>query len=244
MKFLQCALSGFLLSLTAAAQTAAPSAPAATPKTTTPQAASPSTTPKISTLGGDEAKGPEHPLTLDQMKALFVAMGYDKQVADMDANREKMIAQNKTRNPYMPTAVWDDLDASFKKVDYETALYDVYKKFLSTDDAAKLIEFSKTEAGKDYFANAAVLTRDSTMAINRAQQEVSQQVQARHKDEIEAAMKKFRDEQQQKQKAAAPSLGPVSPSAPPAPGAAAPAPAPAKPATPPAAPPASTTPQN
>ncbi len=249
MKFLQSALYGFLLTVTAAAQTAPTSPSTATPKAATPQAATPqaatpqATTPKISGLDGEAAvKGPEHPLTLDQMKVLFVALGYDKQVADMDANREKMIAQNKTRNPYMPESVWDDLDASFKKVDYQTALYDVYKKYLSTDDAAKLIEFSKTEAGKNYFANAATLNRDSAMAIQRQQQQVSQEVQARHKDEIDAAMKKYRDEHAPKPNPTPAGTTPATPSGSSTP-AATPAPSatPAKPAT---TTPAPTTPQN
>jgi hypothetical protein len=231
MKFLQSALCGFLLAVTASAQTAATPKPA-TSATPAPAAAP---TPKISTLGGDEVKGPEHPLTPEQMKVLYVALGYQKQIAEMDENRAKMIAQNKTRNPYISDAVWADLDSSFNKVDYEAALYDVYKKYLSTDDAAKLIEFAKTPAGKDYLDNVAILTRESTTAVQRQQQQVSQQVQARHKDEIEAAMKKYREEHAPKP---APSLGSPAP----APGAA--AAAPAKPATPPAATPAPAAPQN
>jgi hypothetical protein len=240
MTFLQYALCGLILTVTAAAQTATPPASTATaPKPASPQAGATPASPTISTLGGDQVKGPEHPLTVDQMKVLYVALGYDKQVADMDANREKMIAQSKIRNPYMPTAVWDDLDASFKKVDYQAAVYDVYKKYVSTEDADKLIAFSKTEAGKDYFASSATLTRDSTMAIQRQQQEVSQQVQARHKDEIEAAIKKYRDEHAPKPNPApagtTPSgTTPASPSGSSAP-AATPAPGttPAKPPTPP-----------
>jgi hypothetical protein len=236
MKFLQCALCGFLLTLTAAAQTAPASPSAATPKPVTPQA----TTPQISGLDGEAAvKAPEHPLTLDQMKVLYVALGYDQQVAEMNANRDKMIAQNKTRNPYMPTAVWDDLDASFKKIDYEGALYDVYKKYLSTEDAAKLIDFSKTEAGKDYFANAPALTRESATTIQRQEQQASQQVQARHKDEIEAAMKKYRDEHAPKP---SPTLGAPTPGAPS--GSSAPAATPAPTTAAPSKPPATTTPQN
>ncbi len=230
MKFLQCALYGLLLSVTAAAQTAP-----TTPSTKAPaQSTTPAISPRISTLDGDEVKGPEHPLTVDQMKALYVALGYDKQVAEMNANREKMIAQNKTRNPYMPDAVWQDLDATFSKIDYQAALYDIYKKYISTEDAAKLISFAQTEAGKNYFTNAAVLNRESGMAIQRQQQQASQEVQARHKDDIEAAMKKYRDEHAPKP---APTLGSPTPAAPS--GAATPSATPAPPAKP-----APTTPQN
>ena len=136
MKFLQCALYGFFL----ASPRPLKQRPRPPRRKAPAQSTTPAISPRISTLDGDEVKGPEHPLTLDQMKALYVALGYDKQVAEMNANREKMIAQNKTRNPYMPDAVWQDLDATFSKIDYQAALYDIYKKYLSTEDAAKLIE--------------------------------------------------------------------------------------------------------
>ncbi len=101
MKFLQCALCGFLLTVTAAAQTA-PDEPIHHNAEAGHHTATRPSLPRSAAWTASEVKGPEHPLTLDQMKVLYVALGYDKQVADMDANREKMIAQNKTRNPYMP----------------------------------------------------------------------------------------------------------------------------------------------
>ena len=233
MKFLQCALCGLVLTLSANAQTASPSTTSATPSTATPQATSPST--KISTLGGDDVKGPEHPLTLDQMKVLYSAMGYEKTISD---NLEKMISMQKTRAPFIPADFWDDLDSSFKKIDYSTALFDVYKKYLSTDDAAKLIDFSKTPAGQHYFETMPETSREATQAIQKEQQTTGQQVQARHKDEIDAALKKYREEHAPKP---APTLGAPTPTAPS--GSSAPAATPA-PATTPAKPAPTTTPQN
>ena len=55
MKFLQCALCGFLLTVTAAAQTA-PTSPPSAHKPATPQATSPS--PQISAPDGEAVKGP------------------------------------------------------------------------------------------------------------------------------------------------------------------------------------------
>jgi hypothetical protein len=230
MKFLQCALCGLVLTITAGAQTAPTSSTAAAPKPAAPQATSPS--PKISGLDGDAVKGPEHPLTLDQMKVLYSAMGYEKTISD---NLEKMISMQKARAPFIPTDFWDDLDSSFKKIDYSTALYDVYKKYLSTDDAAKLIDFSKTSAGQHFFETLPETSREATAAIQKEQQTTGQQVQARHKDEIDAALKKYREEHAPKP---APTLGAPTPGAPT--GSSAPAATPA-PATTPAKP---TTPQN
>jgi hypothetical protein len=226
MKFLQCALCGFLLSVSAAAQMAP-----TTPSTAAP--GSQSVTPKISGLDGDTVKGPEHPLTLDQMKVLYSAMGYEKTISD---NLEKMISMQKARAPFIPTDFWDDLDSSFKKIDYSTALYDVYKKYLSTEDATKLIDFSKTSAGQHFFETMPETSREATQAIQKEQQTTGQQVQARHKDEIDAALKKYREEHAPKPAPTPSGTTPAAPS-----GAATPSATPAKPAT---ATPAPTTPQN
>jgi len=235
MKSLQYAVCSLLFTVAAAAQTAAPASQSATPAP-----AAPAKPMQLSTLGQSDVKGPEHPLTVDQAKELFVAMGYEK---TLEQAREQQISAQKTRAPFIPEDVWDDFDATSKKIDYPTAFYDVYKKYLSTDDAAKLIDFSKTTAGKAYFENSPVITRETQQAIGKLQQEAGQEVQSRHKDEIEAAVKKYREEHAPKP---APSLGPTNGAAAPAtPSGAA---APAKPATPPATtpapatPPASTTP--
>jgi len=243
MKYLQSAFCGFLLTVTAAAQTASPTQASPTPP-------KPPTSPQITTLGGDAVKGPEHPLTLDQMKVLYVAMGYDKTI---DQSLGSMLAMQKSRASFIPEDVWDDLDSSFKKIDYVPALLDIYKKYLSTEDAAKLIDFSKTEAGKHFLESLPATTREVAQAVQKEQQTVGQEVQARHKDEIQAAVKKYQEERQQK---AAPSLSGPTQGAPAGSGATSPGPssgtsAPTAPAssgagssTKPATPPASTTPQN
>jgi hypothetical protein len=230
MKFLQSAICGFFLTVAAAAQTATPA-----PATTAPKPATPS---PISSLGGDAPKGPEHPLTLDQMKIIYSAMGYD---TIFDQSRILMISRLKQSRPFIPDDVWDDLDSSSKKADYVGAFYDVYKKYLSVDDAAKLIDFSKTPEGKVFLTNLPAISGESAAAVQKVQQQVGQEVQARHKDELDAAMKKYREEHAPKP---APSLGAPTPgsssgSGAPAGSGSSSAPA-ASPA--PAAPPASTTP--
>ena len=226
MKFLQYAGCGLLLTLSAAAQMA--------PSSSTTPSSSQNAAPKISTLGGDEVKGPEHPITLDQMKVLYVSMGYEKTI---DQNLQTLITTQKTRAPFIPDSFWDDLNTSFKKIDYPTALLDVYKKYLSTEDAAKLIDFSKTEAGKHFMETLPVTSRDANLAIQKQQQQTGMQVQARHKDEIDAALKKYREEHAPKP---APTLGPGGSAAP---SGASPSATPSTPPTP-SKPPASSTPQN
>jgi hypothetical protein len=252
MKFAHYAVCGMFLTLAAAAQTATPppTPPAASPAAPA-QSAPPMTPggpPKLSTLGGDAVKGPEHPLTPEQAKELYIAMGYQKNLED---NRAQQMAAQKARAPFIPQDVWDDFDATSAKVDYPTAFYDVYKKYISTEDATKLIEFAKTPAGKAFFDNSPALNRETVQAIQKQQQSVGAEVQARHKDEIEAAVKKYREEHAPKP---APSLGPTTGPTPGSPTGAAtpsgatpsPTPAPAAPpaTTPPPATPPSTTPQH
>jgi hypothetical protein len=172
-------------------------------------------------------------------------MGYEKTIDD---NLQKMITTQEARATFIPKDFWDDLESSFKKIDYPTALLEVYKKYLSTEDAAKLIDFSKTEAGKHFLENLPETSRLVTAEIQKQQQQTGMQVQARHKDEIDAALKKYREEHAPKPAPTPAGTAPASPSGSSTPGAApAPATTPAKPATttpPPANPPASTTPQN
>src|SRR5277367_2581695 len=202
MKFLQSAVCGFFLAVAAAAQTAAP--PASTPAPTAPKPAAPA---QITSLGGDAVKGPEHPLTLDQMKILYVAMGYDKSI---EQNFESVVASQKARAPFVPVDFWDDIETSFKKIDYPTVLLGVYKQYLSVDDAAKVIDFSKTDAGKHFLERSPDSSREVAQAIQKEQQTVGQEVQARHKDELDAAIKKYREEHQPKP---APTLGAPTPGA-------------------------------
>ena len=57
-----------------------------------------------------------------------------------------------------------------------------------------MIDFSKTEAGKHFLERLPETSRQVTMAIQKQQQQTGMQVQARHKDEIDAALKKYREE--------------------------------------------------
>jgi len=245
MKVLQYVVCGIALTIPAAAQTASPA-----PASSTTPPATPATAPKpassglqLNTLGGDAVKGPEHPLTLEQSTQIYEVLGYQKQI---DQNRTAMLAQQKQRAPFIPQDVWDDLEATSKKVDYPAAFHDVYKKYLSTEDAEKLIEFSKTDAGKHFLENDAAISRESAQAIQKQQQQVGMEVQGRHKDEIDAALKKYREEHQPKP---APSLGGATPTpgtaAPASPSGSTPAATPA-PSTTPAqsTPPPATTPKN
>lgn len=190
MKFLQGATCGVMFAATAVF------AQQSTSTAATPQAPKPNTTLTIPSTTGSDVKPPEHPITLDQMKQLYADMGYDKV---FEQNREMMISMQKARAPFIPADVWDDLDATSKKVDYAAAFLPVYQKYLSTEDATKVLAFAKTDAGKQFLSAIPETQRELVGVMQKEQQQVGQEVQARHKDEIEAAVKKYREEHEQKQ---------------------------------------------
>ena len=61
-------------------------------------------------------------------------------------------------------------------------------------DAAKLIDFSKTEAGQHFLESIPETSGEVQQAIQNAQRQTGMEVQARHKDELDAAVKKYREE--------------------------------------------------
>jgi hypothetical protein len=71
--------------------------------------------------------------------------GTDKIKEELLSNMLRYINQA----PFMPKDVSEDLRASMDKADINTPLIGIYKKYLSTEDAAKAIDFYRSPAGRD-----------------------------------------------------------------------------------------------
>ena len=212
MRNVLLALSPAVLALTAFGQQSA-SKPAATP-VPTPRAAAVAPAPNT-------PAPPEHPLTTEQAKELMQLTGTAKLKPELVDNMHKYF--QRSFPPFVPEDVKTDLNASIDKMDVETPVIDVYKKYLSTEDAAKAIEFYKTPAGHRIAESAPMLNAEVQKAATQVGQQTAKDAIDRHRPEIEAAQKKYQEEHA----AAKPSLGGPA-------GASAPA-SPAKPTTPPAA---------
>ncbi len=106
--------------------------------------------------------------------------------------------------PFIPQDVRDDLKTSLDKMDVDTSTVSVYKRYLSTEDATKIIAFYTTPAGKDLLkADPVILGEIQHNALAQGQG-IVKAVIARHKTEIEAAQKTY----EAQHKSAAPTLGP------------------------------------
>jgi len=190
-----------LLSGSAFAQTATPNAPAA-------PATSPSNRPITSLNPGPPP--PAHPLTQAQTTEILNLMGFKKME---DANWSEMMAMSKARIPFMPPAVWTDVDTNLGKIDYPTTMQPIYAKYLSQEDAAKAITFFSTPAGKRVLQAMPMLMAESMNASQQKGREAANAAISAHRPEIEAARKQYIEEHTPKS-SPAPGAGPANPTAP------------------------------
>ena len=83
---------------------------------------------------------------------------------------------------YVPQDVIDDLDKSLENADLESHAAEIYPKYISTEDATKIIEFYKSPAGQRMIeAQPYMMTEMQRSAVQVAQQ-TAKDVMARHKD--------------------------------------------------------------
>ncbi len=209
-------LTPLIFSLAACSQsTPKPAAPAATPAPATATGAPQ----KAGMASTSEIAPPANPITDPQVHELMGLTGTDK----LKEQLTEYIMRNFQQAPFMPKDVIDDMHTSLEKTDVDSAAAATYKKYLSTDDAANIIAFYKTPAGKDLIkATPQIMSEVQRNAMQTGQQ-VARAVIERHRPEIEAAQKAYQAQH------APPTLAAPTPAAP---GAKAPAPsAPATPAT-------------
>lgn len=182
MRILQAAVCIMALSVAALAQQ--PSA-ATGQKTTTPPVAT--NEPAI--------KPPANPITPAQIKEMQQLTGAEETKKRIVANA--MQYYRSQFPPYVPQDVIDDLSKSLQNADLESHAAEIYPKYISTEDAAKIIEFYKSPSGQHLIeAQPYMMTEMQRSSIQIAQQ-TARDVIARHKDEIEAAQKKYMEERQQ-----------------------------------------------
>lgn len=138
---------------------------------------------------------PANPITAAQIKEIEDVTG----VADMQkrfiANAEQYY--HSQLPPFIPQDVIDDLTKGIQNLDLPTQSAALYPKYVSTEDAGKIIEFYKTPAGKHYIAAEPELMSELQRSWVKATQQTVKDVVAKHKDEIEAAQKKYVEEHQQ-----------------------------------------------
>jgi hypothetical protein len=160
---------------------------------TAPKPASPATQP--SSAAEPAIKPPANPITPAQIKEM-------QELTGAEATKKRIVASamqayRSQFPPYVPADVIDDLDKSLQNADLESHAADIYPKYISTEDATKIIDFYKSPAGRDLIAAQPYMMTELQRSAVQIAQQTARDVMARHKDEIEAAQRKYMDQQQQ-----------------------------------------------
>jgi hypothetical protein len=238
MKFLPTVFNGVLLggvllilpctasSAFAQSSTTTSGAAAQAPSTqSAPSATAPSNR-RISTLTPGAPTPPLHPITLEQTRELLDLMGYKKME---QTNWSQMIAMNKQAAPFIPQDVWTDVQTGIDGIDYPNLMQPIYAKYLSTEDAAKALDFYRTPAGKRVLQAFPPMLGESVGAAQQKGRQVGRDAIDKHRPEIEEAQKKYQAEHAPPAGSTGPGAGASPSPASPAPASPSTAPAPSKP---------------
>jgi uncharacterized protein len=153
-------------------------------------AAAPSTSEASATNAAAQA-APAHPLTDAQAHEMLEITGGNKIKGQLTAGYMNFI---QSRMPFLPKDVSDELQQSLAKMDLDTPIIAVYKQHISTDDAAAIIAFYKTPAGKSMIdALPEILQQQQQLAMQEGRKTADDVIQ-KHRPEIEAAANKYREE--------------------------------------------------
>ena len=238
MKFLPTVFNGVLLggvllilpctasSAFAQSSTTTGGATAQAPTTqSAPSATAPSNR-RISSLTPGAPTPPLHPITLEQTRELLDLMGYKKME---QTNWSQMIAMNKQAAPFIPQDVWTDVQTGIDGIDYPNLMQPIYAKYLSTEDAAKALDFYRTPAGKRVLQAFPPMLGESVGAAQQKGRQVGRDAIDKHRPEIEEAQKKYQAEHAPPAGSTGPGAGASPSPASPAPASPSTTPAPSKP---------------
>jgi hypothetical protein len=134
---------------------------------------------------------PAHPVTPAQVYEILKLTGTDTLKREM---LDGLLPHVKQAMPYMPADVVDDLRRSLGTADFEGAMVRSFQQHLSAEDAAEIIAFYQTPAGKRMIAVMPNILDEGREAGSELGQQVTIEVVERHRDEIDAASKSYREQ--------------------------------------------------
>jgi uncharacterized protein len=137
-------------------------------------------------------QAPEHPVTPEQVREILDLTGaVDVKQQMLDG----LLPHVKAMLPFMPQTVLDDIRQSMSLADFDGAVVRAYQKRLSTEEAAEIIAFLRTPAGRTMVTAFPQIRDEGQQAGAELGQQVMLEVIRRHQTEIEAAKKKYEREQ-------------------------------------------------
>lgn len=135
---------------------------------------------------------PVHPITPEQVHEILQLTGANQLKNQM--MRGMMSYWRKSFPSFVPKDVFDDLESSLEKMDFEPVAVAAYQKRISTEDAAQVIAFYKTPAGRRVIAALPQISSEMQQEGAQMGMKISQEVITRHRDEIKAAAEKYEQE--------------------------------------------------
>ena len=138
------------------------------------------------------AGGPEHPVTAAQVGEILAATNSTDVKRQMMENLLPLMQQ---MMPYMPENVLADFRHSLEIANFDAVLVRTFQARLSEEDAKEIIAFYRSPAGKHMLALMPQIQNDWQTAGEALGQQVMLDVIARHQTEVDAAKRKYDQEQ-------------------------------------------------
>lgn len=138
---------------------------------------------------------PEHPITAAQVHEIMQLTNAHQIAAQM--MRAMMVNIRGEFPPYFPKDVIEDIQTSLQNIDFEPMAIESYKRHVSTEDAAQIIAFYKTPAGRRLIEVMPQITKEMQQTGAETGAQIVQEVIQRHMDEIQSAAEKYKDEHYQ-----------------------------------------------
>jgi len=145
----------------------------------------------VAAAASSENLPPVHPVTAAQVHEILELTGTNTAKREM---LDGLLPHLKEMMPYMPANVVEDLQRTLGTADFEGAMVRSFQQHLSTEDAAQIIAFYESPAGKHMIAVMPKVLNDGQDASAQLDQQVMFEVIQRHKDEINAAAKLYHEE--------------------------------------------------
>jgi uncharacterized protein len=142
------------------------------------------------TNSASEAAAPEHPVSAGQVYQILELTGMNTQKREM---LDGLLPHLKEALPWMPADVVADLQQTLGTADFEGAMVRSFRQRLSTEDAAQIIAFYQSPAGRHMIAVMPAVLNEGQDAVAELGQQVMLEVIQRHKDEIDAAAKVYHE---------------------------------------------------
>ena len=143
------------------------------------------------TVASTENSPPEHPATASQVYRILELTGTNTMKREM---LDGMLPHLKEMMPYMPADVVEDLQRTLGTADFEGVMVRSFQQHLSAEEAAQIIAFYESPAGRHMIAVMPKVLNDGQDAGAQLGQQVMLEVIQRHKDEINAAARVYHEE--------------------------------------------------